>query len=50
LENSWADAMVHGKGVKIEVEAIFSGTSKRPDAFEVSYWIDGVKTKRTLIY
>jgi DNA/RNA non-specific endonuclease len=49
MENSWADAMVQGKDVKIEVEAIFSGTSKRPDAFDVSYWIDGVKTKTSFI-
>jgi hypothetical protein len=41
MENSWADAMVQGKDVKIEVEAIFSGTSKRPDSFKVKYTIDG---------
>lgn len=28
MENSWADAMVQGKDVKIEVEAVFTGTSK----------------------
>jgi hypothetical protein len=49
MENGWADAMVQGKDVKIEVEAIFSGASKRPDAFDVSYWIDGVKTKTSFI-
>jgi hypothetical protein len=49
MENGWADAMVAGKDVKIEVEAIFSGASKRPDAFDVSYWIDGVKTKTSFI-
>lgn len=36
-----------GSDVKIEVKAVFNGTSLRPDAFEVSYWIDGVKTQRT---
>ena len=41
MENSWADAMVAGKDVKIEVKAIFEGTSKRPSKFEVEYWIDG---------
>lgn len=41
MENGWADAMVQGKDVKIEVEAIFTGVSKRPDEFVVKYTIDG---------
>jgi len=41
MENSWADAMVAGKDVKIEVKAIFEGPSKRPDSFKVKYTIDG---------
>jgi len=41
MENSWADAMVAGKDVKIEVKAIFEGPSKRPMKFEVEHWIDG---------
>lgn len=41
MENSWADEMVQGKDVKIEVEAIFTGVSKRPDSFKVKYTIDG---------
>jgi hypothetical protein len=41
MENGWADAMVQGKNVKIEVEAIFTGVSKRPDEFVVKYTIDG---------
>ena len=49
MENTWADAMVAGKDVKIKVEAVFEGASKRPEAFEVSYWIDGAKTERTFI-
>ncbi|MBD3636470.1 MAG: DNA/RNA non-specific endonuclease [Crocinitomicaceae bacterium] len=49
MENTWAAEMVAGKDVKIEVEAVFSGSSQRPDAFEVSYWIDGVKTEATFI-
>ncbi len=49
MENNWAAEMVLGKDVKIEVEAIFNGNSSRPDAFEVSYWIDGIKTKTTFI-
>ena len=49
MENTWAKAMVNGSDVKIEVEAIFTGSSQRPDAFQVSYWIDGTKTKITFI-
>lgn len=49
MENSWANEMVNGSDVKIEFEAVFSGASKRPDAFDVSYWIDGVKTKTSFI-
>lgn len=41
MENTWADAIVKGKDVKIEVKAIFEGTSKRPVKFEVEFWIDG---------
>ena len=40
MENIWAKEMVDGKDVKIEVKAIFEGTSKRPSKFEVEYWID----------
>jgi archaellum component FlaC len=49
MENIWADALVAGSDVKINVKSVYSGTVKRPDAFEVEYWIDGVKTKRTFI-
>jgi len=37
MENTWAEAMTQGKDVKIRVDAVFEGTSLRPDAFEVSY-------------
>ena len=43
LENLWADAMVKRKDVKIKVNAIFEGSSKRPIGFDVDYWIDGKK-------
>lgn len=47
MENTWADAMVAGKDVKVKVKAIFEGTSQRPVGFEVDYWIDGNLTTRT---
>ena len=49
MENTWADAMVAGKDVKIKIETVFEGISNRPEAFEVSYWVDGAKTERTFI-
>lgn len=44
MENKWADEMVAGKDVKVEVNPIFNGSTGRPDAFEVNYWIDNVKS------
>ncbi len=41
MENGWANAMVAGKDVKVEVKAIFNSSSGRPDKFEVRYSIDG---------
>ncbi len=29
--------------VRVDIRPIFEGTSKRPVAFEVDYWIDGIK-------
>uniref|UniRef100_UPI0037357EA7 DNA/RNA non-specific endonuclease n=1 Tax=Vibrio atypicus TaxID=558271 RepID=UPI0037357EA7 len=29
------------KTVKIDIQPIYEGNSKRPEAFEVQYWIDG---------
>jgi hypothetical protein len=49
MENLWAQEMVAGKDVKVQIEAIFTGNSQRPDAFDVSFWIEGVKTNRTFI-
>ena len=43
MEDKWAKAINEGKTVRVEIKAIFEGTSKRPSAFEVNYWIDGVK-------
>ncbi len=41
MENLWAREMVAGKDVKIQVKAIFEGTSKRPSKFKVQFTIDG---------
>ena len=44
MENKWADALNSGKEVSIDIKPIYEGSSKRPSAFKVKYWIDG-KTK-----
>jgi hypothetical protein len=41
MENRWADEMVLGKDVKVDVRAIFNSSTFRPDKFEVRYTIDG---------
>ncbi|WP_062270714.1 DNA/RNA non-specific endonuclease [Endozoicomonas arenosclerae] len=47
MENKWAEALKDDppdnpkKIVKVNIEAIYDGDDKRPEAFEVEYWIDG---------
>ncbi len=41
MENKWADALKEGKDVKVDIQPVYDGASKRPEAFEVQYWIDG---------
>lgn len=40
MENARVDAMVQGKDMKIEVEAVFNRASQRPSNFKVKYTID----------
>uniref|UniRef100_UPI003734D5B9 DNA/RNA non-specific endonuclease n=1 Tax=Vibrio atypicus TaxID=558271 RepID=UPI003734D5B9 len=43
MENRWAKALNGDppKTVKIDIQPIYEGNSKRPEAFEVIYEIDG---------
>ncbi len=41
MENCWVDAMLAGKDVKIEVKALYNGSSKRPERFRVIQNING---------
>ena len=43
MEDIWARAMTEGGDVKVEIRPFFESAYPRPDAFEVDYWIDGVK-------
>jgi len=44
MENDWAKAMVNGKDVKIKVNAIYTGTTNRPDRIRIIQEIDGEET------
>ncbi|WP_255202869.1 DNA/RNA non-specific endonuclease [Vibrio vulnificus] len=47
MENKWAEALSGNppKEVKVEINSIFKGESKRPTAFEIIYEIDGKKSE-----
>jgi hypothetical protein len=44
LENIWAQAAKNGDDVKVTVKPTYTGNSKRPDSFDVSYSINGEKS------
>lgn len=44
IENTWRSALEDGKDVRVEVELVYRKDSMRPDAFAVTYWIDGQVT------
>lgn len=41
MENAWAKALEEGKEVDVKIEAVYNGTSKRPDSFNVEYKVSG---------
>ena len=43
MENKWDDALKEGKKVEVDINPIYEGNSKRPEAFSVKYWVDGKK-------
>ncbi len=51
MENKWAKALKGDppKKVEVEINAIYDGTSKRAEAFDVTYFIDGKKKSVTLL-
>jgi hypothetical protein len=46
MEGQWAEAIRAGKSVRVEVNPVYSGTSKVPGSIDVTYWIDGKPTSR----
>ena len=48
MENEWARALQEGKQVKVDVEISYPpGTTSRPGAFDVTYWIDEIEHSLT---
>ena len=43
MENTWSTALDQGKKVEVLIEPIYELSSKRPVAFEVEYWVNGVR-------
>jgi len=43
MENIWDKTLQTGQKVEVDIKPIYSGDSKRPDVFNISYWIDGKK-------
>ncbi len=41
LENKWKSYLKEGKKVKVDIQASYSGNSKRPDQIHVTYYING---------
>jgi len=41
-------ALDRGKKVEVNIKPIYSGSSKRPDSFEVSYLVDGKQFERIM--
>lgn len=51
MENEWAKALKGNppKEVQVEINAIYENNSKRPEAFDVKFLIDGKKTSVTFL-
>ncbi len=50
LERTWSSALKANKDVKVNIQPIYSGNSKRPDSFSVRYEIDGQPFRSEPIY
>ena len=49
MENQWKNALQEGKEVKIKIDIIYDGASKRPKEFIINYSIDGEKGRKKLL-
>jgi filamentous hemagglutinin len=44
VENQWASTIKEGKSISVKIESIYTGSSVRPDLFNVRYSIGGGRT------
>ena len=49
LEKTWQDALKQNKEVKVLIQPIYSGTSKRPTEFRVIESINGIQSKPQIL-
>lgn len=49
LENLWASALSAGKTVSVDGQCLYNGNSERPSKFIITYIIDGIKNKTSII-
>ena len=40
MENQWKNALQESKEVKVTIDVVYDGASKRPKEFNVKYFID----------
>ena len=48
LELSWKADLKRGKQVSVAISPIYTGTSKRPISLEVTYFVNGVRLKKSV--
>ncbi len=48
MEKKWAEALKRGEKVSVDIEPIYKDASARPHSFEVTQWINGVESQRTI--
>ncbi|MGL4759176.1 MAG: DNA/RNA non-specific endonuclease [Patescibacteria group bacterium] len=41
LERDWANLIKAKSKVKVQIDCIYKGSSARPSAFDIKYWVDG---------
>ena len=47
MERQWAQAVLDGKTVRVEVNPVYAGSSQVPIRIDVESWVDGVRTERS---
>ncbi|MGL4758677.1 MAG: DNA/RNA non-specific endonuclease [Patescibacteria group bacterium] len=43
VEKRWSDLIKANSKVKLQIDCIYNGSSKRPTSFDIKYWVDNQK-------